>query len=458
LRVGVGVKKEVGEMKKEERTERVQEELLILKSKKEGFLLKMEKFNRKARKLNTPEMEVEFGEEVLQGFDFDKDGYRTDCENMISRKIRMQKVTVSYQIAKFQGWSLISIFDCEPFEDEEGEMKLAVFTNSVPGMKVPPEFQNKTEIHCDHCGIKRFRKKSYLVSHEEEGYKEVGSTCLREFLGIDPSGFIYAAGYLDMIRSAAAEYEIGFFTSADYVYNLSNLLALTNRMIEMNGWISRGEANGDIMKQATADQILTYLNDLEKDRVKRIEIQKEDEEIAKKVLDYFRSLENQDNDYIMNCLKILKLNAVPYKRFGIACSMVQAYRRNAEKVEKKKSRVPSEWIGTVGERIRNIEVTCIFRTVVESHYGVSVLYKFLDGEGRIYKTFYSGSSWRIEQGEKGKLTGTIKKHDTYKNQKETSFSRVKIEKEEVEEVPEKEVQEEDSNTRKMGKYKSGSWM
>lgn len=434
----------------------IEKNLEILKSKTESFLKNIEKFNKKAVKLDVVPMLVEFGEEKIHSY------YKDETAEIwgILTKVTYQEVTVKYEIPKIAGWDLICVFDYEDYVDKDDQIQRAVFTNAVPGKEVPEKYQDKNEIHCEHCGHKRFRKKSFLVQHESGEYKEVGSTCLKDFLGHDPQNFLWYAGMEDRIGGMEDEFGLGSFGSGDPMsYDLLGILTLTNAMIKEYGWTSRGEAYDDPngMKVATADDVLHYLTKKNKTAAEIIEPEEEDKEIAEKTLAHFQTLEKQDNDYIMNCLRVIRMNRVSHKRIGIACSMIQVYRRHVEKELERANELPSEWFGNIGSKLEDCEVVCVFKTFVEGYMGGSnALYKFVDNDGNIYKTFYSGYKWSCEQEDKVRLWGTVKKHDEWNNKKETLLTRCKIKALNEEQLPifDQWDNELDSNGNKTGRKRS----
>lgn len=404
--------------------------LEILKHKREAFLKNVTKFNKKAAKLDVAPMDIEFGDDRVQSYYADETAEKLG----ILTKIVYQEVTVKYEIPKIAGWDLICVFDYEEYKDDNEEIQMAVFTNTVPDKTVPAEYQDKNEIHCEHCGHNRFRKKSFLVQHESGEYKEVGSTCLKDFLGHDPQNFLWYAGISDRIKDLEDEFGFDSFGSGEPIsYDLLGILTLTSAVIKKLGWTSRSEVNeaqetGGETKTATADNVLWYLTTpVEKIEVRdRVEIEENDKEIAEKTLEYFNTLESQDNDYIMNCLKLVRINRIPSRRLGIACSMIAVYRRHVEKELEKANELPSEWFGNIGSKLEDCEVTCTFKTHCETMYGTSTLYKFVDNDGNIFKTFYSGYTWEVEQEEKVRLFGTVKKHDEWNEKKETMLTRCKV--------------------------------
>ena len=402
----------------------IEKTLEILKYNKEKFLENVAKFNKKAVKLGTNPMTVEWGEDVIHSY------YESPEAEIwgASSQVFLQKVTVKYDVPMIAGWDLICIFDYESYNDEHEQEHKAVFTSAVPDKVVPFKYQNKTEIHCEHCGHNRYRVKSYLVQNvDSQEFKEVGSTCLKDFLGHDPNNFLWFASIETKLSGYEDEFGLGGFNSGDPIArSLHGLLALTNAMINRNGWTSRTEAYENPSLFATADQVIDYLTKPNKLPSEIIEFTDADTDIATRTIEHFAGLEDQDNDYIMNCLKVIKLNAVPNKRLGIACSMIQVYKRFLEKELERANELPSKWFGLIGSRLEDCEVICTFSTVTESYYGTSTLYKFMDNEGNVFKTFYSGHTWEVEQGEKVRLWGTVKKHDEWNGKKETMLTRCKV--------------------------------
>jgi hypothetical protein len=86
----------------------------------------------------------------------------------------------------------------------------------------------------------------------------------------------------------------------------------------------------------------------------------------------------------------------------------------------------SEYVGKVGERIKGLEVVVTFVKQFESEWGVSTLHKFKDAEGNSFTWF--SSSKVLELGQKYRMNAGVKKHEEYKEEKQTVLTRcMKIE-------------------------------
>ena len=85
----------------------------------------------------------------------------------------------------------------------------------------------------------------------------------------------------------------------------------------------------------------------------------------------------------------------------------------------------SDYVGEIGERIRNIPVTVRNIRGFDSAYGYKWVYTFEDKNGNIY-TWFTTSQQSIMVEDEVSLTGTIKAHVEYKETKTTQLTRCKI--------------------------------
>lgn len=84
----------------------------------------------------------------------------------------------------------------------------------------------------------------------------------------------------------------------------------------------------------------------------------------------------------------------------------------------------SEYVGNPKERIE-IKVTVTGKSTFRGFYGLTTLYKFIDDEGNLLVTFYSGTSWKLDIDDTAIIVGTVDKHQVYDNVKQTTLKRVK---------------------------------
>lgn len=391
------------------------ETINILKGQEKYLQGKIDKLNRKAIKIGCPAMTLTFGDEIVQKW---TDEY--------GRKHVTIKVpaTLDYETPIIDGWKLISTFDIYRTDTEN-----IVTTSTVPGETVPVKYANKNEIHCDHCGHNRFRTHSMLMQNVDSGeYKEVGSTCIKDFFGHDPVGFmLYASWSFEGIINEIPEEESEFSGGRGLSFtDLKETLVYASATIRKYGWLSKGKAYAQGDSWSTSDEVLHQMfPPTSMKEADRVEINDRDKEIADAAIAHFSENQDLTNDYLNNCHKMTRLGYVPFKHLGLTVSMVPSYQRAA--AEKKASAEDtSRFVGNQGDRLKDIIAEVIFTKEINTDYGVSVLNIFKDVEGNTFKTFYSGGSWTCYAGDEVILSGTVKKHEEYKGQKATMLTRCNV--------------------------------
>ncbi|MBO7535556.1 MAG: hypothetical protein J6T34_00255 [Bacilli bacterium] len=86
----------------------------------------------------------------------------------------------------------------------------------------------------------------------------------------------------------------------------------------------------------------------------------------------------------------------------------------------------SEWLGEVGDKIKNHLVTLVrYNTCAGFRGGLQNIFTFEDEEGNVL-TWFTSTNSDIEVNDKFYLEGTIKKLDEYKGTKQTVMTRCKL--------------------------------
>lgn len=137
-------------------------------------------------------------------------------------------------------------------------------------------------------------------------------------------------------------------------------------------------------------------------------------------------LETQPNsNYFMNVKNLMKVDAISEKQFPLFVSAVSIFIKNdaVAKIPKK----PSDWFGTEGEKIVHV-VTYQGCASFETMYGWSYIHRMVDDDGNVF-VWRTSNGGDFVNGDKYEIKGTIKKHDEYKEIKQTNLLRVKIIKE-----------------------------
>lgn len=89
-------------------------------------------------------------------------------------KIR-NEVTIDGEAPCYGGWTFLASLDFDP--------EAGLIVSTAPGVK-SVDREGLTEGGCDHCGLDiTTRRYCYLVKHEDGRQLQVGSTCIKDFLG-----------------------------------------------------------------------------------------------------------------------------------------------------------------------------------------------------------------------------------------------------------------------------------
>jgi hypothetical protein len=81
----------------------------------------------------------------------------------------------------------------------------------------------------------------------------------------------------------------------------------------------------------------------------------------------------------------------------------------------------SEWVGDIKERLE-LELLVLYTHAIDGYYGVSIITLMKDDQGNLFKWFNT-SSTELNKGERVRIKGTVKGHDTYKGEKQTALTR-----------------------------------
>ena len=86
----------------------------------------------------------------------------------------------------------------------------------------------------------------------------------------------------------------------------------------------------------------------------------------------------------------------------------------------------SEWVGEVGEKIKDIKIQLTRKYSFETKYGYSTCFNFIDENGNVL-VWFSSTVQECEIGQWVSLKyGTVKEHNEYKSQKQTILTRCKL--------------------------------
>jgi len=387
---------------------------------------KFAKVERKAKKLKLP----------IPVFSVNEDNFeirtviQEDYNNRVEAKIKYVEVSVEGQLPVIQGWNFVASLEHTRFSDGE------VTFNTI---RMNPDYPENVDYRtlpptCEHCGHNRFRKTTYILFNNETGKTmQVGSTCIKDFLAnSNPDFIIQSANYVDLLTKFVEEYEHFRFGGFYNEFPIEDALRYTSTEIRLHGWVSRGEV-WDTGGSSTSDWVQGVLcknpeifTETEKEIFESVN--DFDKEIARSAIEWMKSFDLKDpklNDYLYNCALVVQKEWIGPNDLGIACSIIPAYKyKLAKELESKKEKKVSNFVGKEKERLRDLELTFLRCWTFDSSWGVVNIIRLQDDNGNIF-VWKTGYFEEIDPGTKLIMTGTVKKHEIYKDIKQTVLTRCK---------------------------------
>lgn len=331
------------------------------------------------------------------------------------------EVTITGEAPCYEGWTLLAALDFDP--------NAGLITRNAPGTEgINVDRAAIRENACDHCGTERYRRHSFVVVNVETGeQKQVGSTCLADFLGLDGSPVFMS---VEDIEGDMDGWGFGFGGGPSQVDTL-DLLAIAWAAIKTYGYVRSGSFDGVSTKQTVSDFLWGRGKAAEQIREEIGANVEGSMEAAAKTRAFILSDDFAgDSDYVINLKAIIGAEYVSPNNIGFAVSAPQALARHEERTlirQREQAEVAeSNFVGTVKERL-TLDVTLKTVRYIEGYYGTTTLYVLVDEQGNQFKWFASNDVLGdiANVGKAFNITGTVKGHEEFRGVKETVLTRVK---------------------------------
>lgn len=351
-------------------------------------------------------------------------------------------------LPKLNGYTLVGVLERLTTEDGSKD----VLVRAVPGEVVPAHFRNADPEWCDHCRTRRYRTETFVVRRDivlggiEAGpiYKQVGRSCLRDFLGypsVDTIIFSVLA-YLESLKDMEETMGGGNY-GVNLLYPLSFVLGLTWDAIADYGWVSRAKAETTSLGESTSDVVKAWIRELDSHReFKRRSraMQYGPSELAQTratdvltwAREYFDSLTPQQRDelssYEHDLSLFVKHDGCNDRHIGYVASLVPYYQRHMDDEARRQERAnqpPSDFVGTPGARqMFLLRLTNLKDT--SSQWGFSRVHSFVDDKGNKLTWFSSSGDLELPVNHWFMVKATVKKHETYRDTKYTYLTRLSV--------------------------------
>lgn len=384
----------------------------------------IEKLNKRAKKLGTAPIRLTTVRTETRT--------RTNGPLKFAYEYTVHVCTVDGETPKLNGWTLVSILEPQA----NGEM----LVREVPGQTCPPRFRS-SDLRCDHCNLLRKRSKVYVLSHAT-GDKQVGKSCLKDFLGgADPEGLVAGAEYLlDFANMAGAAEDEGWGggRTGQRAVAIHEFVTLAAALIRRLGWTSRSAAKEDYeggkeptaalawWLSTTSPATDKYVEEFVKKN--RIEVMQADADLAAAAIKWAAAIDpaGAESTYLHDLGVCCRQEYVTAKTNGFVASCVGAFQRAEGRrlaLLKPKAVNTKTHVGVKGERRVFEGLTITFVKDISGQFPKTMA-KFNDSDGNVLVWFASGFPDWLEMNKTVTVTATVKEHGQYNGVPQTILNRV----------------------------------
>lgn len=325
------------------------------------------------------------------------------------------KTRIAGQPPSYNGWTLIASVDF---------IATGAIVNTAPGVtKVDRSLIEPGK--CDHCKHNRQRVKAYLVLNEQGEQLQVGSTCLKDFIGWST--------FPSYVSSSQAADDVDGFLSGGYwprTWSTEAVLMAAWATIKLDGYVRAGDWEATPTKRVVESILDPAPKEARQIRERYGAMTEESRDVAQKTRAFILSDDFAgDSEYVLNMKTALSSDSVEPRHFGLVVSAPQAWARHQEQTlirEREKSEHVNEFIGNVKERI-TVKIKVKSVRYLQSAYGSTTLYTMVSNTGHMFKWFASDDKLGDQPTtEFQAITGTVKKHEEFNGIKSTVLTRCKV--------------------------------
>ena len=327
--------------------------------------------------------------------------------------------------ARDEHGELIGSFPVEVFNldlEDNGVIKCGDYSvlaaiHHMDGGNIVNNFTDRRDVEwmriapkCEHCGTNHDRKITFIVGDKDGNTKQVGSSCLKDYSGIDPR---MTAMNKEITEIISKEYLVdAYYDDDDHVlpkvWNTISVFALAAKRFAEAGYVKSSEDNSN------KSWIIAHANDT-----------LTDEEMAagKAIVDSLVAMSTDEAiENGLNDARLLALQSYcKLSMFGYVAYAPVAFKRFEDKKKAAEKASKSRHVGTIGEKWSGKVNDFHLLTHWDNGFGGTVyLYSFKDEDGNemVWK-----ASKGVQTASVSTLTGTVKEH---KGKAQTVLTRCKV--------------------------------
>lgn len=415
--------------------------IIISHNRLQEFTTLLEKLNEKASKFDLQPIKILNQYDVDYVIQFTEDEFKSTCELVkatkadYSRKSDMVKCThfeLEYPILKIGDWSVIG-----KVENISARKNLLFSVTDNVDDKVMLANYAVHDIQCDHCQLKRNRLESFVVKNNATGeYKEVGTSCLEDYTGIDPAKALFLTKMFSSVQQSTEDMDhyAGGANAISTLDFLRNVVFISQEY----GFVSSAKARDTgVMPTYQAaiqmDSLFRY-SDTALDKYNHSFEQCTT--VANKVIQYYADsevLEKEEgealspNIFMHNVSALLKEESIALepKYLAFAAAAVPRYFRTLEEATKK-AEIGGSFLGNKKDKFKTA-LQFVKITPYKGHYGVVYMLDFRDNQNNKVTWFTANKPDEFSADSLNtyvECAFTIRAHSTYKDIKQTQQTQV----------------------------------
>ena len=351
---------------------------------------------------------IKFGNE----FNYQVTGERlvTHEDKSVSRFVQVE---VS-GIAKIADWLFVGSIDHTP----KGNI-----ISSYLDLPIPEYFRTCPSF-CMHCNTQRARNNTYiLINTNTAEWKQVGSSCLRDFLGVSAESYTAFLSSFNELAVFDAVEPNGGKRMFPVKYYLQHVIECYKHWGYHKYDGNTGDRAFEIAFCRMSDELKKIVGSVDYNAERN-------EAEADEVIEWAKAIADNANDYMYKLKVACTNDYIEVQHTRLVASGVATMNAWKEKeVQRKANFKPSNHVGVVGLKIQvnNATIKYVFAgTYSFNGYQSSDSYKYVMAteEGNVFT--WSTGKYIGDVGSVVSLIGTVKEHTEYREVKQTVLTRCKV--------------------------------
>lgn len=382
------------------------------------FHRRIDKIQALAVKLGLDKWEVKIGEKEWRKID-NPNHDQSLIPGYGKIQIEGSAVSITGHAPVIAGWKFLAKIE----HDVGGNL-----VKKMVGGNISPSEWHSCGPNCDHCQVPRARNNTYMLSNVTTGEtKQVGSTCVSDFLGEHQRDPDKIASLFERFADLGLEFEYDPDKDLECGGRIEigispvDLMSATLKIVEQDGGYLSAEKAESLGCMSTGNRLQSAFWGKNPIVVAPGIAHAEQ---AKQVVSWLKEQKSVDSLWLRNISYLADREGITLKNAPLFGSGFVAWNRELQN-QLRSERGAGDWIGAAGDKVATV-ATLERRGSYDNAYGTVAVLSFRDEEG-------NGMVWKTQSPPQGLILGstyhlaaTVKAHGEYKGDKQTEVIRVKV--------------------------------